>query len=132
VTDRRRVYLVLASQRSRSTFDAGRPDIAPHADPGRDAGAGYHAAAIAHIIGLLRKQEQGWPSWFAEENIDPIDISYSVLWRNLTKIVGMVLAWLGPDFRLAPSSVPERQADQRSDEWLDRYSAGAQKVGLPL
>lgn len=103
-----------------------------HADPVRDARAEYNSEAIAHIVTLLREQERGWRNWFAEEGIHPIDVSYSVLWRNLTEIVGMVLQALGLDPRLAPSPVLERQADQRSDEWGDRYRTEAQEWGLPL
>ncbi|ALR11239.1 trehalose 2-sulfotransferase [Mycobacteroides saopaulense] len=104
----------------------GRPD------PVRDARAEYHAGAIAHVITMLQAQEAGWRRWFAEENIQPIDISYPFLWRNLTQVVGTVLEALGQDPRLAPPPVLERQADQRSDDWVDRYRADAEKEGLPL
>jgi LPS sulfotransferase NodH len=55
-----------------------------------------------------------------------------VLWRNLTDIVGTVLEALGMDPRLAPAPVLERQADGRSDEWVDRYRVDAEREGLPL
>ena len=57
----------------------GRPD------PVRDARAEYHAGAIAHVVTMLRAQEEGWRAWFAEEDIEPIEVSYPVLWRNLTR-----------------------------------------------
>ncbi|MEE6166378.1 MULTISPECIES: trehalose 2-sulfotransferase [unclassified Mycolicibacterium] len=104
----------------------GRPD------PVRDARAEYHAGAIAHVVTLLRAQEEGWRSWFAEEDIKPIDVSYPYLWRNLTEVVATVLEALNLDPRLAPPPVLERQADQRSDEWVDRYRSDAEKKGLPL
>jgi trehalose 2-sulfotransferase len=103
----------------------GRPD------PVRDARATYHAGAIAHIVAMLRAQERGWQNWFAEEGIEPMEISYPVLWRNLTEVVANVLEALGLDPRLAPQPVLERQADQRSDEWVDRYRADAEREGLP-
>jgi LPS sulfotransferase NodH len=104
----------------------GRPD------PVRDARAEYHAGAIAYIVTMLRNQERGWQSWFAQENVKPIDVPYPVLWRNLTQVVGTVLETLGLDARLAPQPVLERQADQRSDEWVERYRADAEREGLPL
>jgi LPS sulfotransferase NodH len=103
----------------------GRPD------PTRDSRAEYHATAIAHVVTMLREQEKGWRSWFEEEGIAPMEISYPVLWRNLTQIVGTVLEALGQDPRIAPAPVLERQADQRSDEWVDRYRADAEREGLP-
>ncbi|GLP81646.1 trehalose 2-sulfotransferase [Mycobacterium antarcticum] len=104
----------------------GRPD------PVRDARAEYHAGAIAHVVTMLRDQEEAWRAWFAEEQIDPIDVSYPVLWRNLTDVVGTVLEALGLDPRLAPAPVLERQADHRSDDWVDRYRRDAEKEGLPV
>jgi len=80
---------------------------------------------------MLIEQEKGWRAWFDEENISSIEISYPVLWRNLTQIVGDVLEALGQDRRLAPAPGLERQADQRSDEWVDRYRAEAGQKGLP-
>jgi LPS sulfotransferase NodH len=103
----------------------GRPD------PARDSQAAYHAGAIAHIVTLMRDQEEGWRNWFAEEHIEPIDVAYPVLWRNLTSIVATVLEAVGQDPRLAPAPVLERQANQRSDEWVDRYRADAERLGLP-
>ena len=100
-------------------------------DPVRDARATYHAGAIAHVVTMLRAQEQGWRTWFAEEEIKPLEIAYPVLWRNLTQLVGTILEELGLDPRLAPHPVLERQADQRSDEWVDRYRADAEREGLP-
>lgn len=103
----------------------GRPD------PVRDSRAEYHAGAIAHVVTMLQEQDKGWREWFAEEGVTPIDVPYPVLWRNLTQIVGTVLEALDLDPRLAPPPVLERQADQRSDEWVDRYRADAAKAGLP-
>jgi LPS sulfotransferase NodH len=103
----------------------GRPD------PTRDSRAEYHAGAIAHIITMLREQEKGWRAWFDEEDVHPIEVPYPVLWRNLPQFVGTVLEALGLDPALAPKPVLERQADQRSDEWVDRYREQAEREGLP-
>lgn len=103
----------------------GRPD------PVRDARATYHAGAIAHVVTMLRAQDQGWRDWFAEEDVNPMVIPYPVLWRNLTQVVADILEALGLDRQLAPEPVLERQADQRSDDWVGRYRADAEKLGLP-
>jgi trehalose 2-sulfotransferase len=100
-------------------------------DPVRDARAEYHARAIAHVVSMLRAQEEGWRKWFAEESVEPMEVSYPLLWRNLTQVVGAVLEALGQDPRLAPAPVLERQADQRSDDWVDRYRAEAEELGHP-
>jgi len=102
-----------------------------HPDPQLDARAAYHAGAIGHVVRILRDQEQGWRAWFAAERITPIDIAYPALWRNLTPIVGDVLEALGQDRRRAPGPMTERQADERSDEWAERYRHEAPALGLP-
>jgi len=104
----------------------GRPD------PVRDARAEYHSGAIAHVVQMLRGQADGWRDWFAEECVQVIDVPYPVLWRNLTQVVGDILEAVGQDRQLAPAPVLERQADQRSDEWVERYRADAEREGLPL
>ena len=103
----------------------GRPD------PERDSRAQYHADAIAHIVRILQDQERGWRDWFAAEDISPIEVAYPVLWRNLTTFVAEILTALGLDPALAPAPALERQANKRSDEWVDRYRADAQRLGLP-
>lgn len=102
-----------------------------HPEPDRDSRAAYHPGAIAHIITNLRAQENAWRAWFAEEGITPIDIAYPVLWRNLTAIVSSVLDAIGQDPHLAPPPMLVRQANRRSDEWVDRYRAEAPSLGLP-
>ena len=103
----------------------GRPE------PARDARAIYHAGAIAHVVRMLRAQEEGWRTWFVEEDVKRIEVPYPVLWRNLTQVVASVLEALGLDPLLAPEPALERQADQRSDEWVERYRADAEREGLP-
>ncbi len=78
---------------------------------------------------MLREQDECWRTWFAEEGIEPIDVPYPVLWRNLTSIVATVLEAIGQDPRLAPAPALERQADERSDEWVDRYRDDARATG---
>ena len=77
----------------------GRPD------PRRDSRAEYHAGAIANVVTMLREQDKGWRAWFDEEDVDPIEVAYSVLWRNLTQIVGDVLEATRPG---SPASRPHR------------------------
>ena len=101
------------------------------ADPERDSRAVYHAGAIAHIVKILRCQDNSWRAWFAEENITPIDIAYPVLWRNPTALVGTILEALGLDPGVARPPMLQRQADHRSDEWVDRYRQEAPLLGLP-
>ena len=65
---------------------------------------------------MLRDQEEGWRDWFAEEDVKPIEISYPVLWRNLTEVVGNILEQLGLDPRTGTrtgAGAPGRSALRR-------------------
>ncbi len=101
------------------------------AEPVRDARAEYHPCAIAHLVALLREQEEGWRRWFAEEDITPIEVSYPVLWRNIPAVAGAIMEALSLDPQAAPEPVLERQGDERSIEWVERYLADANRYGLP-
>ncbi|OSC21894.1 hypothetical protein B8W69_27510 [Mycobacterium vulneris] len=81
-----------------------------------------------HIVNNLRCQENSWRAWFAEEDITPIDITCRVLWRNLTATVATVLEALGLDAEAAP--MMQRQANNRADEWVERYRREAPLLGL--
>ena len=103
----------------------GRPD------PIRDSRARYHSGAIAHVVKLLRSQEDGWRAWFAEENITPIQVSYPALCCELPQVVDTILEALGLEPRLELEPALKRQADQRSAEWIARYREDAEREGLP-
>ena len=102
------------------------------AEPDADAKAEYHADGIAHLVRILRDQEQGWSKWFADNGIEPIDVPYPVLAKRPTETIATVLEALVLDPGLAPPPALERQADTRSDGWVDRYRADAATEGLPL
>ncbi len=127
----------------------GRPD------PTRDSRAEYHAGAIAHVVTMLREQEKGWRAWFDEEGIEPIEVSYPVLWRNLTqssplcsKRSGRIRGWLRPRcWNARPINAPTSgwiatvrrprgrdSADlsdhEHSTEREERLTVGPRRVGL--
>ena len=103
----------------------GRPD------PVRDARAEYHAGAIAHVVTMLRAAGRGLAQLVrrGERRTDRRLVSGAVAQPHPGGRHGARGAGLDP--RLAPAPVLERQADQRSDEWVDRYRADAEREGLP-
>lgn len=101
------------------------------ADPLRDARAQYHPHAIAHLVKLLRDQEEGWRSWFVEEDVTPIEVPYPLLCSDLPGVAGSIMEALSLDPSAAPEPALERQSDQRSVEWVERYLDDARRLGLP-
>ena len=100
----------------------GRPD------PTRDSRAEYHAggdrprrhADARTGEGLARVVRRGGRR--ADRDLVPRSLAQPHPISSAT-----VLEALGQDPRLAPAPVLERQADQRSDEWVDRYRADAER-----
>ncbi|MCX5042736.1 Stf0 sulfotransferase family protein [Aldersonia sp. NBC_00410] len=93
--------------------------------------ASYHAGGIAHLVAILREQERGWQQWFAAEDIAPVVVDYRDLASDTTSVVAKVLAALGLDPSLAPPPALERQADVRSNSWVEKYLGEAERDGLP-
>ena len=103
-----------------------------HAEPEVDAAAQYNADGIAHLVTILREQERGWRTWFEQESITPFEVDYSELAKDSTGVTARILAALDLDPAAAPPPVLERQANNRSGEWVERYRAEARQRGLPV
>ncbi|WP_137875927.1 Stf0 family sulfotransferase [Rhodococcus sp. Q] len=106
-----------------------RDDATP---PAPNDGAEYHADGIAHLVRILREQDEQWRWWFEAEGLDHVDVSFDDLVRNPQATVAKVLIELGLDPQLAPPPPLKRQSDGRSREWVERYRDEAARTGLPL
>ncbi|MGC4933811.1 trehalose 2-sulfotransferase [Gordonia sp. DT30] len=104
----------------------------PHFDADRDAGAQYHAEAIAHLAGLLVDQERQWRRWFDEERIEPIEIEFGKLVSDPQGATAAVLSALNLDPGLAPPPPLKPQSNARSRDWVRRYRLDAETYGYPL
>ena len=83
----------------------------------------FHAGAIAHLKRRLVEHAAAWRDWFAERGIEPMEIVYEEFAGRPQETICRVLEHVG-----VPSAgvhVPEppmrRQADARSQEWVDRF-----------
>jgi trehalose 2-sulfotransferase len=82
----------------------------------------FHAGAIIHLKHRLEVHAGAWRGWFAERGIEPLEIVYEDFAADPAPTICAVLDHVG-----VPSegvSVPDppmrRQADARSQEWVDR------------
>ncbi|MBH0776790.1 trehalose 2-sulfotransferase [Nocardia bovistercoris] len=94
--------------------------------------ARYHVLGIAHLLRILKEQDARWREWFAAESITPLEVNYRDLAADSTAAVGKVLLELGLDPSVAPAPVLERQADVRSNTWVERFLIDAAEQGIPL
>jgi LPS sulfotransferase NodH len=103
----------------------------PDQDRERDARAEYRADGIAHLAGILLEQERSWRTWFAAENITPLEVDFTELVADPTKTTARVLEAIGQDPALAPPPPLKPQSNARSKEWAARYRADAERNGYP-
>ena len=83
----------------------------------------FHAGAIAQ---LKRRQEEhaaAWRAWFAERGIAPLEIVYEEFAQEPAAAICRVLDHIGvPSEGVdVPAPSMRRQADARSQEWVDRF-----------
>jgi trehalose 2-sulfotransferase len=83
----------------------------------------FHAGAIAH---LKRRQEEhaaAWRAWFAERGSEPLEVVYEEFAEAPTPTICRVLHHIGvPSEGVdVPAPPMARQADTRSQEWVDRF-----------
>ena len=82
---------------------------------------------------LLEIGTEEIPDWMIPPAINQLrDLFQDLLDR--TKVSGTIAAVDATPRRLVlrAEGVLERQADKRSDEWVDRYREDAEREGLPL
>jgi trehalose 2-sulfotransferase len=92
-------------------------------DRDADVAPVFHAGAIAHLKNRFERHAAAWREWFADRGIEPLEMVYEAFAARPSATVCEVLDHIG-----VPSEgveVPEpplrRQADARSQEWVDRF-----------
>jgi trehalose 2-sulfotransferase len=83
---------------------------------------------ITQKLGRIDREEEVWESLFDRHGIEPHRVVYEDFIEAQEQTVRAVLELLGvdaPTDLLLPPPVLDRQADERSDEWVERYLAEA-------
>jgi LPS sulfotransferase NodH len=89
-----------------------------------DSRADFDPAALLQMERLLTSNEGRWQAFFASQRITPLVVHYEDLAADYAGTVGHVLRWLGlsdTGTPVIPPSRLQRQSDQRSEAWLERY-----------
>ena len=83
----------------------------------------FHAGAIAHLKRRQEAHAAAWRTWFAERGIEPMEIVYEEFAQEPETTICRVLEHIGvPSEGVhVPSPPLRRQADARSQEWVDRF-----------
>ena len=83
----------------------------------------FHAGAIAHLKARQEAHTAAWRTWFAERGIEPLEIAYEAFVRDPDPTICRVLEHIGVPVEGVeiPHPPMRRQADARSQEWVDRF-----------
>jgi LPS sulfotransferase NodH len=92
-------------------------------DTGGEGDPGFDFDAIEAFVRLGEAEDAHWQEYFQAHNISPLELNYEELTKDLEGMVRRVLEFLGipaEDVRVPPPTL-RQQADQRSQEWEQRY-----------
>jgi trehalose 2-sulfotransferase len=86
--------------------------------------AAYREVSIAQCLQALQQQKQGWLRWFEQNAIEPFVVHYEDVLDNSAALIDSIKELLEvshdePDDVSVP--VIEKQADQESREWRERF-----------
>ncbi len=89
----------------------------------------YDFTAIDHLVRLLRDHDAQWERWFDRRGIEPLIFRYRHIAADPFAAARGVLEHLGIDEEPHFGDPPlERQANEQSERWVDRYN---QEAGEP-
>ncbi|WP_346895612.1 Stf0 family sulfotransferase [uncultured Roseibium sp.] len=102
--------------------------LAPHRDPS------YDRDQIRACVETMTDYDNGWLSWFDQEGISPLRISYKNLSGDPLAILQTILERLGLDPAAADGISPsvKKLADETSREWVARFRAEEELGRAPL
>ncbi len=83
----------------------------------------YDAEAIKKEMMALAKDDAAWQTWFEQQNLTPLQVSYEDLAEAPRTVLATLLDAIGGDPAIAKSLKPgtSRMADGESRQWVARY-----------
>jgi trehalose 2-sulfotransferase len=90
-------------------------------DAEEDGEVAYHGGAIGHLVAELTEQDDAWRAWFAANGIEPLTIAYEALAEDAAASARSVLDHVGAGRAEIPEPPLQRQGDDRSARWVERF-----------
>jgi LPS sulfotransferase NodH len=90
--------------------------------------AEYDFRALDHLVRRLVREDDAWEAWFAEQDIAPLTLVSEEFAADPRAAAEAVAGVVGVTLPAAPprDDPPlERQADDQSAEWAERYRTDA-------
>ncbi|HEX8102580.1 MAG TPA: Stf0 family sulfotransferase [Solirubrobacteraceae bacterium] len=85
----------------------------------------YDERGIAHLLAGLEREDAAWTAWFAAHHLEPLVVVYEDFAADHGGKLAEVLAFLGLPQDSIPAPPLRRQADERSERWVARFSASS-------
>ncbi|MHA3913468.1 Stf0 family sulfotransferase [Halovulum sp. GXIMD14793] len=86
---------------------------------------GYDPDAIRAQVSEFVEFDKAWRSWFEEQSIEPLEVSYDALAREPQKVLASILDALGADASVA-DNIPVQTAkiaDETNRKWRARFES---------
>jgi LPS sulfotransferase NodH len=83
----------------------------------------YDARVLSRLLATLEKHDAAWSTWFTQQNLEPLCITYETLSSEPQVVLASVLCALDLDPTIAESVRPRsaKMADSKSQEWATRF-----------
>ena len=83
----------------------------------------YDPQILAKQVAAYEEHDAAWVRWFAQQNIQPLPITYEALAANPQTILASVLSTIGLDPTIAKTVAPRtaKLADSESRAWAARF-----------
>jgi len=83
----------------------------------------YDRRRIAHELNMLEAEQHGWATWFSEQSITPLRLTYEALATDPNTTTGIVLEHLGVRPVTVPTVGTAKLATSLNDAWVERFNA---------
>ena len=83
----------------------------------------YNAHVLSRLVATLEEHDAAWATWFIQQNLEPLCITYETLSSEPQAVLASVLCALDLDPTIAESVRPRsvKMADSKSQEWATRF-----------
>ena len=83
----------------------------------------YDADELLKLIATLKRDDALWTKWFAQQEVEPINLTYEALAAKPQAVLGTVLSCLGLDPAKSRTVEPRtaKLSDSDSRDWVARF-----------
>jgi LPS sulfotransferase NodH len=81
----------------------------------------YDSDAIENALARINEENAQWQKYFVDNKIEPLDITYEQLTRDMDATVRLVMNHIDSPIDSVPAPQTKKQSDATSKEWAERF-----------